>query len=295
LLTDKSIAPEDIYGLQSKDHGASLYALVDHGGMPGLVSKLTKTKVEWISLFDGSREENALSVAPILFAIPADPTVSTNQQFAQWLGKHGTYTSSVLLLASPIGIAQLARRLALRLDAMLPGDMAIMLRFFDPRIFEELVTTLAPKQKQVFLSIASAWWFIDRRGHLQQVDSCFADTDQFEAPLILTAAQESALIDASEPDQVAEMLLAGVPEAYQALPQSLRYDFITRHMAAAKTVGMKATHELALYCSLALLFGEEFAAKPSSQSILLNVKAGKLTPQQAAEQIEIAHSIENQS
>ena len=183
MRQDKLITVEDIQyvhnSISAKHPDIRLYALVDHGGMPGLIDKLNNIKRNWISLFEGSKEENALSVAPILFSIPADYESFKNRDFLTWLGKKGTYTSSVVLIASPLNIEELARRLKLRLDAMLPDDMAIMLRFFDPRVFEELSKVLLPEQKELFLSVGYQWWYIDRRGQLQNVASVFLDSDMF--------------------------------------------------------------------------------------------------------------------
>lgn len=291
MRQDKLITVEDIQyvhnSISAKHPDIRLYALVDHGGMPGLIDKLNNIKRNWISLFEGSKEENALSVAPILFSIPADYESFKNRDFLTWLGKKGTYTSSVVLIASPLNIEELARRLKLRLDAMLPDDMAIMLRFFDPRVFEELSKVLLPEQKELFLSVGYQWWYIDRRGQLQNVASVFLDSDMFEPPLVLDDDQESALIDASEPDQVAQMLTTSTPNEYTALQSHARFDFVQRHMKAARDLNIAATHELAFYCALALMYGEDFAAKPDWHTTLQEVKKGQITLQQAVERIEI--------
>jgi hypothetical protein len=270
--------------------GCILYGLVDHAGMSGLVKKLNQEKTEWISLFDGSKEEGALTVAPILFQIEADQSGMRHYRLLNWVCERGAYTSSILLLASPLAMPELARRLALRLEAVLPEEIEIMLRFFDPRIFEQLMVVLSEEQKQAFLSVAYCWWFVDRRGQLQDVSAVFAESDSFEVPLILTVKQEGFLLDASEPDQVAELLQSGVPDEYQSLPLSERYDFIVRHMAAARLVGIESTHELSLYCALALLHGEHFATQKNWEAALQDVQAGNLSLEQAAEQIEMNES-----
>jgi hypothetical protein len=259
-----------------------------------LASKLTQTKTEWVSLFDGSGEENAISVAPLLFRIEVDKSGIQHRGLANWIGEHGTYSSSLLLLASPLPLEQLARRLAVRLDAVLPQDMDITLRFFDPRIFEQLMQVLSAEQKHAFLSVAHGWWFADRRGQLQEVSAVFSEADLFEAPLILSMVQEHALLDASEPDQVVDLLQSTVQDEYLALPAQDRHDFIVRHMTAARLLGIEATHELALYCALALLQGEQFATQKHWQAALQEVQSGKLSLAQAAELIEQNDSITGQ-
>ncbi len=278
----------------TSDSSDFLYGLADHAGMPGLASKLTQAKAEWVSLFDGSGEESALSVAPLLFRIEVDQSGIQHRGLVNWIGEHGSYSSSLLLLASPLPLPELARRLTVRLDAVLPQNMDIMLRFFDPRIFEQLMQVFSAEQKHTFLSVADGWWFADRRGQLQEVSAVFSEADPFEAPLMLSIAQEHALLDASEADQVANLLQSTVQDEYLTLPPPIRYDFIVRHMTAARLLGIEATHELALYCALALLQGEQFATQKRWPAALQEVQSGKLSLAQAAEQIEQNDSITGQ-
>lgn len=262
------------------------YALINHGGMPGLAQQLTQTKHNWRSLFQGSTEENAISVAPILLPLECHPTSGTGQRMLRWIMEHGTYSSSVLLLASPLSMEELARRLASRLDAVLPGDINVMLRYFDTRIFAELMTVLDAAQKAAFLSPASQWWYVDRRGALQNVPATFAPQDPWTAQVALDMAQQNSLIDASEPDQIAELLQNSVPDEYGQLPYQDRYDFIVRHSQAAQGFGIKTLREKSFYCALTLMYGEDFALQPVWKNGLAHVQAGTLTLKKLVEQIE---------
>jgi hypothetical protein len=267
-----------------------LYGLVDHAGLPGLAAKLVESRSEWISLFD-SEDPDILSVAPLLFRISTRHDGLAQRRFVRWLVQHGTYANSVVLFASPLALQPLAVRLMARLEAVLPENMDIVLRYFDPRVFEALMTVLSAEQKQVFLSVAEHWWFVDRRGQLQDVSAKFHKADQFAAPLILSAAQETALLDASEPDQVAQLLQSGAPDAYETLRQGERHDFILRHMVAARQFGVAATHELSLYCALALLHGEYFAWETKWLFALQEVKEKKMSLTDAAIQVELNDSM----
>lgn len=278
----------DFYGLLTQHAGPRedtfLYALVDHAGMPGLSKKLTEAKLNWSNLL-GDEKESTLPAAPLLFPIRAHESNQRQDNLLDWMGKRGTYTSSMLLLMSPLPMQTLAQRLAERLDIMLPDNMEVTLRFFDPRIFEQVMQVLAPQQKAAFLSVAHCWWFVDRRGQLQHVDAVFSETDPLASPLRLTQEQEHALVDASEPDQIAQMLGERMPDAYRNLPLPERYDFFVRHMNAARRLGIQTTHELSLYCALALLHGEDFAAQEQWQAALQDVQAGKLSLALAAAQV----------
>lgn len=267
-----------------------LYGLIDHAGLPGLAARLTESASEWVSLFD-SQDPDILSVAPLLFRIRTGHDDVRQRSLVRWIVQQGTYTSSIVLVASPLSLQQLANRLTVRLDGVLPENMEIRLRFFDPRVFEQLMLVLSLEQKQAFLSAAQRWWFVDRRGHLQEVAAEFFEADTFTAPLVLSALQEDALIDASEPDQVAQLLQSGAPDDYQTLPPPERHDFILRHADAARRIGIEATHELALYCVLAMLHGEQFASHEKWQASLQEVQEKKLSLAQASEQMELNDSI----
>jgi len=65
-------------------------------------------------------------------------------------------------------------------------------------------------------------------------------------------------------------------------------------MTAARLLGIEVTHELALYCALALLQGEKFATQKRWVAALQEVQIGKLSLAQAAEQIELNDSITGQ-
>lgn len=261
----KILSHQDFSVLQNADPsivaGGQLFALVDHAGIPGLAKQLSKMRVQWLSLFEGSRDEGALEVAPLLFPIDADQNSFQRKALLRWIGERGTFTSSMLFLVSPLSMPELARRLALRLDASLPDEMEIVLRFFDTRVFEQLLIVLSDEQRDCFLNVAHCWWFVDRRGALQYVSATFAETGGCDVPLVLSTKQEAALLDASEPDQVAQLLRTFVPNEYAELVAGQAYDFIIKHMRAARAFGVASTHDHALYCSLALLEGEDFSER----------------------------------
>lgn len=269
----------DLAGFTSRaaqDHpGCTVYALADHGGMPGLHKELARAPVSWRNLFEGSREANAIAVAPLLFSL-TDAHERRVPGLANWVAQHGTFTSSLLLVVSPLPIDELAARLARRLDAALPENMNVLLRFFDPRVFEALVQALEPAQLQAFLGVADSWWYFDRRGALVPQASRHVAQDAYAAPLLLTTAQEAALLAASEPDQVAEQLATFVPEPWRGIPLPRRYDFLLRHMAAAREIGLSSTRDFMLYCAVALLEGEEFAVSPKWSELLGRVRRGEL-------------------
>jgi hypothetical protein len=257
--------------LTAESNALPLYCLVVHAGMPGLHRELVRTGSEWRSLFGGTREEGALSVAPLLFCI--DPL---KRSILTWVAEHGTFASALLFVTSPLAIDPLASRLAQRLDARISDDADVLLRFHDPRIFEQLLIVLSAHQRQEFLCCANTWWYVARTGELHEVSAKFQSTDAFIPPLLLSASQEFALLDASENDQVIEQLSAAMPDLYSELLPPQRYDFVTRHVTAARQWKIASPYELALYCAVALFIGDNFASVPMWDEILQKVSAGEI-------------------
>lgn len=254
----------------------NFYLLIDHAGIPRLDGKLHYAKLEWTSLFEGTTQANALSVAPLLILIGRASQKLRDGGFLTSVCERGVYSSCLMLIASPLPISALASRLTARLDAKISEDMDVLLRFYDPRVFEQLVDCLSTEQRNDFLSVGSAWWFGDRRGVLRAVEAQFSDEESFVSPLLLSDCQEHKLVDASEPDQVEEQLRLSLPNELSRLPPPERYDFIRKHMAAGRNFRITSTRELMLYCALALVYGEDFSARPEWSSNLDLIREGQL-------------------
>ena len=170
---------------------ARLYCLADHSGMPGLRRELDQAHVSWTSLFEGSGEAGAIEVAPFLFSLD-EAFESGRANLIRWVAEHATYTSSLLMLATPLDLRELAARLARRLDASLPDQIDVMLRYFDPRVFEALTLALDDVQKDAFLGTADCWRWVDRGGAIHTMPARFHAADSFTPPLRLDTRQERA-------------------------------------------------------------------------------------------------------
>ncbi|WP_312515186.1 DUF4123 domain-containing protein [Massilia sp.] len=247
-----------------------MYCLADHAGMPGLHRQLVHRGLSWASLFETTTEQAALSAAPLLFALPS-PDDETKEGFMCWLAEHGTYTSSILLLSSPFGLDELCSQLARRMHARITDGMDVLLRYFDPRVFESLLAVLDEQQASTFLSPADCWWYPDRSGKLICRQSV-CGIDAFVSPLQLAAEQEFAMIDASEIDVVEGRLRGMFPDLAIRVNVAERELFLRRHMAAAHAAGIESTNDMTLYCGLAVIHGEHFADSSPWREILAKVR-----------------------
>ena len=225
---------------------AQLYFLLDHAGLPGLLRKLDSHRLQWVSLFDGTRESGALAVAPILVFVGRMES-QLPRLFFDWVAQHGAYASAVTLLDSPLAIDVLQRRLVARLESKLSENMDVMLRFFDPRILAQLRTTLTPEQAAAFFGVAAHWWYLDRAGVLWDFDTNFASTDAAEVPLVLCPEQEFALIDASEADQTLALLNRKLPNLMEKIPLPERYEKVFNRISDAKKLGLESIHDFMIH------------------------------------------------
>ncbi|MFC0131971.1 hypothetical protein CR105_16250 [Massilia eurypsychrophila] len=274
MLTSQSL--RDVHATHANKHPNDFfYLLVDHAGMPGLHRELQRSKIEWVSLFEGTTQVNALSVAPLLVCIQTRSPTLRDDWLLRWICETGAYSSSLMLIASRLSMRVLAERLTARLDAKISEDMDVLLRYFDPRVFEQMVRVLSVEQLASFFSVASAWWYVNRIGELQAVEAQFSEIDAFGSPLMLSARQEHELVEASEIDQIEEQLRRSVPDEFARLVGAERHRFLVRHIDAAREFRITSTRELILYCALALVYGPDFSTRPEWAPKLDLIREGK--------------------
>lgn len=251
---------------------SNLYLLLDHGGLPGLHRQLQKSSAKWVSLFDCTNEANALDVAPILILIGSVGQLQMSRFLFEWIGKNGTYTSTVIMLSSPLQIESLKTRLTARLEVRISEDMRAMLRFFDPRTFEGLMTVLSPEQLTTFLAPAERWWYIDRTGKIVSVDAKFNVADELAMSLVLSAKQEFDLIDTSEPDRVLASLRENAPDLIQKQPVPAQYDFVATNLQSARSAGLTSLADFVLYNIVVLIKGVDFTKGETWSRLMDQVK-----------------------
>lgn len=255
---------------------SNLYFLLDHSGLPDLHSQLKKTSLKWKSLFDCTPEASALHAAPILILAGSKGHLQMPRVLCEWIGRNGTYTSTVLMLLSPLQLEPLVRRLEARLEVKLSEDIDAMLRFFDPRVFESLTKILDAEQASNFFSSAEAWQYVDRTGRLVWIASSFDANDKFLAPLVLTQQQESELLDASEVDQVLDLLRSNLSTVLAELPPSVQYGFVSQKIETARKIGICSIYKLAIYIAIPLIKGAKFIESPCWQRFLMKLKQDDL-------------------
>ena len=116
--------------------------------------------VDWFSLFSGTPEESFLEQAPLLMRLDL-----AHWQHQAWLEELINYCATdarLLVVISPLSFEDLS--LALQaLSHMQWGGQAGLLRYYDPRIFAPLMSSiLTPDQRNQYLQTATYWGWLDR-------------------------------------------------------------------------------------------------------------------------------------
>lgn len=266
---------------------SSVYFLLDHAGMPGLHRRLRNSSVQWSSLFDGSNEANALQVAPFLVLAASEGHLRMFRDLFTWIGENGTYSSSVVMLTSPLDMATLRHRLATRLDLGLSENMEAMLRFYDPRVLESLFRILPVEQARTFFSPAESWAYVDRAGKLVSVATAFDAEDNFCAPLVLGEQEEFALLEACEIDQVLDLLRQNTPALMATHSLADQSTFVDRAIGTARQHGVDSVYKFSLYAAVGLRHGEGFVNGPQGRRFLEKLKQDDFDFQDESEMLDL--------
>ena len=220
-------APSD-----NRSNDPNCYVLIDHAGAPGLLVELRRSPaIHWWSLFDESKEQSALDVAPILAKLPHARPRSSADEFLRWVHRTCEFSTSVIVLHSNWTPGVLAAALKRRFDVVLPDHVPVMLRYFDTRVLESLLCVLAEPQRDEFMGVASRWYWLDRAGQLQTRPSRELQADPWPQRFELDVEQQNALIDAGHADALVERMNAQAPDLCQGTPRAELHSLATLCLA----------------------------------------------------------------
>lgn len=163
-----------------------------HCAVPAL--KMIRPAVPWFSLFSGTPEENLLDQAPLLLRL--DLVHWQHKAWLEELMSHCALDARLLVVISPLPFAALSRALQ-ALSHMQWGGQGGLLRYYDPRFFAQLMTSiLTTDQRDQYLQTASYWGWLDRDDQpqwLQGHDQAHQDGIQVN-PFVTLSDQQCDLI-----------------------------------------------------------------------------------------------------
>ncbi|NAS99898.1 hypothetical protein CU664_26865 [Pseudomonas syringae pv. actinidifoliorum] len=176
--------------------------------------KMLRPEVPWFSLFSGTPEENLLDQAPLLMRLDL-----THWQHKAWLEELMTHCAAdarLVVVISPLPFEALSRALQ-ALSQMKWGGQAGLLRYYDPRIFPLLMSSiLTTEQRGEYLQAACYWGWLDRddqpqwlqgncQAHQGGIDvSPFLDLSDQQCDLIGCIGGAQQLLDGGDFDGLEE-------------------------------------------------------------------------------------------
>ncbi len=208
-------------------------------------------------------------------------------------------TAAFTLLCSPATLTELHTHLVKFTDVKLPGNIEMILAFWDPAILGTLVgqtdddslhvsgPVLTPQQLQALLRPLVSWWYCDREARWHRVKTLHSDASSSSEPaqaFALTQEQEDALVEASVPDQVLYHIELNRPHLFdENLPHFKRYRFVRVLLAAARKLGLEGMRDLASFVALCLIYRQRIETDPEILQLLNQVQQKAMSFDQALE------------
>jgi hypothetical protein len=214
--------------------------------------------------------------SPLLLSWPqlASPPVA----LVRWLYTQGRCANAVSVLLSSLPPPQLHTELSQRTHVMLPGNLLMVLRYFDTRMLPLLPRMLAPEQYGAFTGCAAEWHYLGRDGALMQLPPpAVAHAGLYTSPLNLTDAQERLLLDDGLADSVIDQLLDADSPSLRGLDPAQQYERISPLVADAGRWGLSDTMEVLAYVDTALHEGGDFAQREPWSHRLAEFRRGEIS------------------
>ncbi|WP_272533547.1 DUF4123 domain-containing protein [Providencia sp. PROV212] len=186
---------------QLKEHSLSyqlnyIDIIIDLAGYETSIIPALKTidhQLQWFSLFTGLPEENYIDQSPILIRIEWDKP--KQQLLLHEIFKLFICTPRFLALLSYINFNKLSRYLQ-KLSEASYGNQVCLFRFYDSRIFPELMRDiLNEEQRNYFSKVAKLWGWMDRNNEVNWLvcDHKIEFIDDIQPNIILTDTQLNRL------------------------------------------------------------------------------------------------------
>lgn len=198
--------------------GCRAYILIDLASAPAALSDLLgsgKKSEHAINLLERDGVAGADAVAPWLVPVPA------SELGQQWMDRSWAIACqfpAVLWLSSTLSTEDLCDALVRRLALKHEDHSEWLFRYYDPRVFIEVVEAMKPHELQALLAPATNWSYLDRDGQFNTVASRGSRDegwrDALPNPWLLGSEAEAALLLATEAGQV-------LHETFRLWPQDL--------------------------------------------------------------------------
>lgn len=285
MLSTESPLWDSIAALPPRGEDAHRYLLINQAAWASSCGHLRALcEFERCPLFGQDVSACEDGATPFLLRLDGQIGITAATRPLRALCAEGCFASALHVIDSPHPIQALAQSLTARCDAVLSDEQTMVLRYFDARVFEAMLTHFSASQLAVLVSCSRRWWYAAREGVVSPVYvNPWPTVELFTPPWRLSLEQEHALLDASEPDTMIDLLTRSNVEPLLDLPFPQRYARVRDLLAGARRWGIHGVSDQAAYCTLSLHHGTDLADIPLWVQLLPRVKREEITFKQALE------------
>jgi hypothetical protein len=279
--------------------GVQLYLLVGAGQRKDSIKQLKSLNASIKNrclLMPPQDDEGLEDFAPHLCWVPLpeeDPKMWN--QLLVWLADHPLWYT---IIASSVELEPLSRHLRAYMDAVLEGNMEILLAYWDPVVFGMLLgqqedsslyvkgPVLTPEQQAGLFRGIESWWYVGRTRDMYQhlPPTLVGGVQPATAPLQLTQAQEDLIIEAGLPDEVLGNIKENLPNVLKGMEPPEQYIQVKQEVLAARELGLNNRQEIVLYVEIALQYQGRMKTNFRIGDLLAEVRTRNLTIQEAVSQ-----------
>lgn len=223
---------------------------------------------------------------PFVVPIEHPPGPDARSMPLHALCSSGAWACALHLIDSPLTLPALAHALGQRCQARLSDGQEMVLRYFDTRVLAALRQVWPLAHMQALVACTGAWRYANRQAQWEAIElPHWPQADTFQAPWQLQAEQEDALMQASEPDAVIDVLMRQSQPQLLTLPPAQRYETVRELLHRARAWRLEGPTEQAAYCAMGLAQGRDFDQQEPWPTLLQQVREGRMSWSQALEQL----------
>lgn len=241
------------------------FAVIDSAFHEGLHRRLDAQGVHYMSLFVGTPEHALTEIAPLL--IPLDDISPQTRSLLLRLGRdHPCLSWLNSELAPPALAAQLSRWHTVQLE---DGE-TLVLRWYDTRVQSALMEILDESQRLAFFHSTVRWAFCDRFGQWQMptLASTPKSPELADAPIELSRAQFSALMEACQPDVVLHHLMKVIPDEIRRCDSQALYALVKAQVHVAARLGWEGLDDQTQFLLPSLYTSGRAAEHPEFRRVM---------------------------
>jgi len=264
----------------SEDEPCHWYAIADaaqHKSLPGAL--VQTSQLQHRCLFDAAQDSPIAAYSPHLVALPApSKNDETSHPAWRWIERYAPDVPCVTVLASS-----------------LPDGEDMYFAFWDPMILGTLMgqpddrtlyvagAVLDESQRAGLTTGIQSWWYWDRGGQIRAIKTDSKSEGPIAMPMQLNYQQMDMLVEASIPDHVLHHVEQNQPHLLSNMNTRQRYNIVREHLVGARSLGLNGMGDMVNYVCAALIYGPDLRQDPQITGLLEQVRAHRLTLDQALE------------